>query len=77
MQAPRGLFELLLDCKANSVAPHLKHTKMTSKAMSAFRKTAETFIAGAKTLPRRYLISPEVFAREQERIFPPSPKAKV
>jgi len=38
-------------------------------AMSEFRKTAETFRSGAKTLPQQYLSSQEVFAREQERIF--------
>jgi len=38
-------------------------------ATPAFRKTEETFTAGAKTLPQRYFISPEVFAREQENIF--------
>src|SRR5205814_7501333 len=37
--------------------------------MPAFRKTAETLTSGAKTLPQRYLVSPEVFAKEQERIF--------
>jgi Rieske 2Fe-2S family protein len=42
---------------------------MEEKAMPAFRKTAETFTAGAKTLPQNYLISTEVFAKEQERIF--------
>jgi Rieske 2Fe-2S family protein len=42
---------------------------MEKKAMPAFRKTAETFTAGAKTLPQNHLISPEVFAKEQERIF--------
>jgi glycine betaine catabolism A len=35
----------------------------------AFRKTAETFAAGAKTLPQQYFVSPEVFAQEQDRIF--------
>ena len=34
-----------------------------------FRKTAETFHAGAKTLPQRYFVSPEIFAQEQDRIF--------
>ena len=34
-----------------------------------FRKTAETFHAGAKTLPQRYFVSPEIFAQEQEKIF--------
>ena len=36
---------------------------------SAFRKTAETFAPGAKTLPQKYFVSPEVFAEEQEKIF--------
>jgi Rieske 2Fe-2S family protein len=38
-------------------------------ATSTFRKTADTFTAGAKTLPQRYFVSPEVFAEEQEKIF--------
>ena len=42
---------------------------METKALPAFRKTDETFTAGAKTLPQRYLISPEVFVKELERIF--------
>ncbi len=40
-----------------------------TKAVPTFRKTAETFAAGAKTLPQRYFVSPEVFAEEQEKIF--------
>jgi Rieske 2Fe-2S family protein len=35
----------------------------------AFRKTAETFADGAKSLAQRYFVSPEVFAQEQDRIF--------
>jgi len=42
---------------------------MPTKAMPAFRKTAETFSSGARTLPQRYLISPDIFAKEQGRIF--------
>jgi Rieske 2Fe-2S family protein len=42
---------------------------MQTKAMPAFRKTAETFTSGAKSLPRRYFVSPEVYAEEQEKIF--------
>jgi Rieske 2Fe-2S family protein len=34
-----------------------------------FRKTVETFRAGARTLPQRYFVSPEVFAEEQANIF--------
>ena len=39
------------------------------EALPAFHKTADTFTAGAKTLPQRYFVSPEVFAQEQEKIF--------
>jgi glycine betaine catabolism A len=42
---------------------------METKAMPTFRKTAETFTRGAKTLPQRYFVSPEIFGSEQERIF--------
>jgi phenylpropionate dioxygenase-like ring-hydroxylating dioxygenase large terminal subunit len=35
----------------------------------AFRKTAETFADGAKSLAQRYFVSREVFAQEQDRIF--------
>ena len=38
-------------------------------ATPVFRKTAETFAAGAKTLAQQYFVSPEVFAEEQDRIF--------
>lgn len=34
-----------------------------------FRKTADTFATGARTLPQRHFISPEVFAEESQRIF--------
>ncbi len=34
-----------------------------------FRKTTETFTAGAKTMPQRYFVSPEIFAEEREKIF--------
>lgn len=34
------------------------------------RKTADTFTAGAKSLSQRYLVSPELFAEEQKKIFP-------
>ena len=40
-----------------------------AKVIPAFRKTAETFTAGAKTLPQKYFVSPEVFADEQKKIF--------
>src|SRR5437762_2239627 len=34
-----------------------------------FRKTADTFPAGAKTLPQHYFASAEIFRREQKQIF--------
>jgi Rieske 2Fe-2S family protein len=37
--------------------------------ITVFRKTAETFAAGAKTLAQQCFVSPEVFAEEQDRIF--------
>ena len=42
---------------------------MQTKVVPAFRKTAETFASGSKTLPQKYFVSPEVFADEQQRIF--------
>jgi glycine betaine catabolism A len=42
---------------------------MQTKMPSEFRKTAETFSSGAKTLPQRYFIAPEIFAEEREKIF--------
>jgi Rieske 2Fe-2S family protein len=41
----------------------------TAAPVSRFRKTTDSFRPGAKTLPQRYFISPDIFAREQERIF--------
>jgi glycine betaine catabolism A len=43
--------------------------QMQTTATPAFRKTADTFTSGAKTLPQRYFVSPEIFAKEQELIF--------
>jgi Rieske 2Fe-2S family protein len=52
----------VLDCSGmRPVAP--------PQPLSAFRKTTESFVAGAKTLPQRYFTGPEVFAREQAQIF--------
>jgi len=42
---------------------------MQTKTMPVFRKTVETFTAGAKTLAQRYFVAPEVFVEEQGRIF--------
>ncbi len=36
---------------------------------AVFRKTADTFAAGAKTLPQQYFVSDEISRREQEQIF--------
>jgi hypothetical protein len=40
-----------------------------SNLAPAFRKTTETFSAGAKSLAQRYFVSPEIFAQEQRKIF--------
>ena len=40
-----------------------------SKPSAVFRKTMETFVAGARTLAQRYFIAPELFAEEQAKIF--------
>jgi Rieske 2Fe-2S family protein len=37
--------------------------------MPAFLKTAEAYTQGARTLPRPYFTSAEIFAEEQERLF--------
>ncbi len=36
---------------------------------AVFRKTANAFAAGAKTLPQQHFVSDEIFRREQEQIF--------
>ena len=41
----------------------------TTTSVAPFRKTTETFVAGAKTLPQRSFVSSEVFAKEQEVLF--------
>jgi glycine betaine catabolism A len=40
-----------------------------TKAAPAFRRTAESLAAGAKTLLQKYFVSPEIFAKEQHKIF--------
>jgi Rieske 2Fe-2S family protein len=42
---------------------------METNAAPAFHRTAETFTPGARTLARRYFVSPDVFAQEQEYFF--------
>jgi phenylpropionate dioxygenase-like ring-hydroxylating dioxygenase large terminal subunit len=42
---------------------------MHTNAIPLFRKTAETFVSGAKSLPQKYFVSPEIFAKEQAEIF--------
>src|SRR5437764_984543 len=42
---------------------------MQTIATPAFPKTADTFASGAKTLPQKHFVSPEVFEEEEERIF--------
>src|SRR5256884_1424996 len=40
-----------------------------AQTSSVLKKTAATFAAGARSLPQRYFVSPEIFAQEQEKIF--------
>jgi Rieske 2Fe-2S family protein len=40
-----------------------------SNVAPTFRKTTETFTAGARSLAQRYFVSPEIFAQEQRKIF--------
>src|SRR5919106_2299790 len=42
---------------------------MQTNTAPLFRRTAETFAAGAKSLPQKYFVSAEVFAQEQATIF--------
>ena len=44
-------------------------TVAQTETKPGFRKTAETFTSGAKTLPQRYFVSPKIFAEEKEKIF--------
>jgi Rieske 2Fe-2S family protein len=37
--------------------------------ITAFRKTVETFVTGAKTLEQKYFLSPQIFGQEREKIF--------
>ncbi len=41
----------------------------TAQAASVFRKTADTFAAGAKTLPQQYFVSEKIFKEEQTKLF--------
>lgn len=40
-----------------------------TKVIPSFRRTAETFAAGAKTLEQNFFVSPEIFSEEQYKIF--------
>jgi len=42
---------------------------MQGTARPLFRKLTDTFAAGARTLPQRYFVSPELLAQEEEKIF--------
>ncbi len=54
---------------ALATCEHCYTRQMQTKLTSGFRKTAETFQPGAKTLPQRYFVSPEIFAEELQKIF--------
>jgi Rieske 2Fe-2S family protein len=42
---------------------------MEAKVIEAFRKPADSMAEGAKSLPQRYFVSPELFEEELEKIF--------
>src|SRR3954469_21027038 len=42
---------------------------MHNTAAAPFRKPNETFAQGAKSLPQKYFVSPDIFARELSVIF--------
>jgi Rieske 2Fe-2S family protein len=42
---------------------------MQAKTSPIFRKTTENSAQGAKSMPQKYFVSPEIFAREQQKIF--------
>ena len=42
---------------------------MSIETRPVFRKTTATLAAGAKTLPQKYFVSPEILAQEEEKIF--------
>src|SRR5437016_11151984 len=44
-------------------------TAAQNRENSVGNKTVEIFTSGAKTLPQRYFVSPEIFAEEQKEIF--------
>ena len=44
-------------------------TAAQNRENSVGNKTVEIFTSGAKTLPQRYFVSPEIFAEEQSEIF--------
>ena len=41
----------------------------TAQAPPVFRKTADTYAAGAKTLPQQYFVSEKIFEEERTKIF--------
>lgn len=41
----------------------------TAQVSAGFRKTEQTFVPGAKTLPQRYFVDRAVFAEEAEKVF--------
>lgn len=42
---------------------------MSGQAPPAFRRTVDTFRAGARTLAQKYFVSPEIFTQERKIIF--------
>src|SRR5437588_6710317 len=49
--------------------PRMDHCGVSSVTEVASRKRSEILPSGAKSLPQRYFVSPEIFAHEKENIF--------
>ena len=61
-------FAATVDARRSDMRACRMQTALPRKT-PVFRKTTESFTAGARTLPQRYFVSPEVFAEEQSKIF--------
>jgi Rieske 2Fe-2S family protein len=57
-----------LDASAGA-SEHDSMAQTNAPIASSFRKTAETFVANAMTLPQRYFLAAELFAEEEKKIF--------
>jgi phenylpropionate dioxygenase-like ring-hydroxylating dioxygenase large terminal subunit len=57
-----------IDANAGGVE-HSQLPSMQTNVAPSSREPTDTFTTGAKSLPQRYFVSPEIFAEEQKKIF--------